>query len=112
MSGIDQAVLEFLKKQNEEEHKILEETIAGGGTYEEAARRVHNNWGGARPGSGRKPGSGRGPVATARLQFDVTPEFKELFEQHADREDLSRVKFLQKLLFEYRDRLREKGELD
>lgn len=112
MSGIDSAVLEFMKKQNEEEHKILEETIAEGGTYEEASRRIHNNWGGARSGSGRKLGSGHGRVASDHLQFNVTSEFKDLFEELADREDLSRVKFLQKLLFEYRDRLREKGELD
>lgn len=108
----DEFITEYLKKKEEEEHQILLDTIAKGGTLEEVAERIHNNWGGARPGSGRKKGSGHGRVATERLQFDVTPEFRKLFEELADREDLSRVRFLQKILFAYRDQLRAKGEIE
>lgn len=101
-----------LKEMDEERDRIAKETFIKTRSMDAVNEALRSGRGGARPGSGRKLGSGHGRIACDRLQFNVTPEFRELFEELADREDLSRVKFLQKLLFEYRDRLREKGELD
>ncbi|MBR2004571.1 MAG: hypothetical protein IKK39_09055 [Thermoguttaceae bacterium] len=65
--------------------------------------RVRSRRGGARPGAGRKPGSGTGRKATARLEFNVSDDFKQAFEARAEAEGVSKVELLRRLFDATRD---------
>ena len=97
-----------LKEMDEERDRIVKETFFKTRSLDAVNEALSSRRGGARPGAGRKPGR----VVTDRLQFNVSPEIRKLFEELAEREGVSQVKFLQKILFAYRDNLRENGELE
>ncbi len=108
MSKSEEIFAQYLKEMDEERDRIVEETFFKTRSLDAVVEATRARWGGARPGAGRKPGRN----VCDRLQFNVTSDVRKLFEELAEREGLSQVKFLQKILFAYRDSLREKGELE
>lgn len=89
-----------------EKDKAFYDAIKSGSdvkTAMEAAKTAHQNAhpgrGGFRPGAGRKPG-GLGRRDSARLEFNVSDDFKARFEAAAQSRGLTKVEFLKRLFDE------------